>query len=743
MLISPPFLPPRGNQSEEQWLDNAMPVREPGQGAFPVSYRLEWHGGVHITAPVGANGAPLPARAIADGTIALVRRRTDPVPASSALNYGAGYTSDGVVVVRHETEIGATANGQATQVVFYSVYMHLHSVKAGLAVGNAISRKAEIGQAGHIYGVPNVMHFEICCDDANLARLVGRPSGDVNVISDGRTDALFGEMYFHLPASTPVFGTKPLPQYTQAMMQPPKPAATHAHPHPVAPAPVVLTAAHTTTSAYIVGIRYAGGEGAAAQSADALVSTYDLTGAAIGTPRREAEAEYHLYPDAKTISAAFPAGSRPAVAAVYEMLRFGRVTGPDTLAPADVPHWREVNYPGGQGWVNLNANDVHKFSDADFPQWKNWKLVDDDTNGDSRCDSAALIGMANGNVAPNAPLDRLNAERQLANATVRARLARTICKFPSEWDASTIDQRWAWLKNKSDDNLQPLSDDDYAKLKAHAQALSFALPDLFAAQWSFNPKDFIQQFRQCAWLSADELDKVYPDTLYPVSALNQIGRTPASIKGRYRAKINQATLKYSIIGPTRRTHFYGQGAIESMFLALMIEGAANFSRNPTHASFASEAAGYYRPASGGYLDYLEGKLGNIEPGDGPKFRGRGMKQLTGRENYSKYWVYRNWLDKDSFHSPWWHPSRPAIAPDIPDPQRLSVDAFNAIDAGGWYWEAGSQANRFRSINSAIENHDFSAAAIERVTRAINGGTNGLPQRTTQTLRIKDVFSDEV
>jgi predicted chitinase len=546
-----------------------------------------------------------------------------------------------------------------------------------------------------------------------------------------------------MPAGTSIFASKPLPQHVQAMMQPPTPAATHAHPNPAAPAPVALAAACTTMVDCVVGIRYAGGDGTAAQGADAVVSTYELDGTVIGTPRREAEAEYQIYPKAKTISAAFPAGARPAVAAVHELLRFGRVTGPDTLSPVDVPHWREVNHPGGQGWVNLNASNIHKFSDADFPQWKNWKLVSDDTNGDSRCDSAILIGLASGNAAPNAPLDRVNAARQLANAAVRAKLLRTICKFPSEWDASTIDQRWAWLKTKSDDNLQPLSDDDYAKLKAHAQALCFALPALFTAQWSFNPKDFIQHFRQCAWLSAPELDKVYPDSLYPASALARINETPASVKSRYRASINRATLKYSVVGPTRRTHFYGQGAVESMYLALMLEGAVSFTRNPTHASFASEAAGYYHPAPGGYLDYLENKLGNIEPGDGPKFRGRGMKQLTGRENYSKYWVYRGWLDSNSFHSPWWNPARPAIAAAIPDPQRLSIDAFNAIDAGGWYWEAGSQVNRFRSINSVIGNHDFSPAAIESVTRAINGGVNGLPQRSAQTLRIKDVLSDEV
>ncbi|WP_447594123.1 hypothetical protein [Stenotrophomonas rhizophila] len=78
-----------------------------------------------------------------------------------------------------------------------------------------------------------------------------------------------------------------------------------------------------------------------------------------------------------------------------------------------------------------------------------------------------------------------------------------------------------------------------------------------------------------------------------------------------------------------------------------------------------------------------------------------MKQLTGRENYSKYWVYRGWLDPSTFTSPWWNPARPARAPTINDPQRLSNDAYAAIDAGGWYWEAGSAQNQFlRETESA-------------------------------------------
>lgn len=59
------------------------------------------------------------------------------------------------------------------------------------------------------------------------------------------------------------------------------------------------------------------------------------------------------------------------------MLRFGRVIGPDALNPANVLHWRRIHHPGGTGWVNLNAANVTKFSDADFPHWMGWSLVDD------------------------------------------------------------------------------------------------------------------------------------------------------------------------------------------------------------------------------------------------------------------------------------------------------------------------------------------------------------------------------
>ncbi len=348
MLISPPFLPPRGNQTEEQWLNTAMSGGQPGHGAFPASYLLEWHGGLHLTAPMGDNGAALPVRAIADGTVVFIRQRTDADSPDEPLNYGDGYTSDAVVVIRHDTDIGADAAGQVTQVRFYSVYMHLYSIQPTVRLGRPIYRKDEIGQAGHIYGEPNVMHFEIRCDDANLARLVGRATGPLSVAVDGRADALFGEMYFHLPAGTLIYGARPLPQFTQAMMQPAAAPASRGQPANPPPAPQALQSVHTTANELVVGLHYAGGEGAAGQRGDAVLTTYRMTGEVEGTPLREAEAEYKLYTSAKNISESYPAAARPVISAVYELLRFGRVIGPDVLTPADVPHWREVSNAGSE-----------------------------------------------------------------------------------------------------------------------------------------------------------------------------------------------------------------------------------------------------------------------------------------------------------------------------------------------------------------------------------------------------------
>jgi hypothetical protein len=89
MIISPPFLPSRpGHDLDSADVgDTLVPdhdicgagMREcaSGNGAYPVSYSLGWHGGAHLIAPSASNGQGEPVRAIADGNVVYILRIAD------------------------------------------------------------------------------------------------------------------------------------------------------------------------------------------------------------------------------------------------------------------------------------------------------------------------------------------------------------------------------------------------------------------------------------------------------------------------------------------------------------------------------------------------------------------------------------------------------------------------------------------------------------------------------------------
>lgn len=99
-------------------------------------------------------------------------------------------------------------------------------------------------------------------------------------------------------------------------------------------------------------------------------------------------------------------------------------------------------------------------------------------------------------------------------------------------------------------------------------------------------------------------------------------------------------------------------------------------------------------------------LGNTQPGDGRKFKGRGPIQVTGRANYAALsaWAFGQGLV-------------PSVTYFTDNPDELSSDRYGFIGVI-WYWTVARP-----HINEMCDEGD-----LEGVTRAINGGLHGLADR---------------
>ena len=111
------------------------------------------------------------------------------------------------------------------------------------------------------------------------------------------------------------------------------------------------------------------------------------------------------------------------------------------------------------------------------------------------------------------------------------------------------------------------------------------------------------------------------------------------------------------------------------------------------------------------------RLGNGDEasGEGYKYRGRGMVQLTGKINYQKFTDSHNArlsADRQDF----------VVNPDL-----LISNITYAVESAFYFWDSAKVA--------AVADKDD----VEAVTLKINGGTNGLEDRRARVNRVKAVL----
>ena len=162
--------------------------------------------------------------------------------------------------------------------------------------------------------------------------------------------------------------------------------------------------------------------------------------------------------------------------------------------------------------------------------------------------------------------------------------------------------------------------------------------------------------------------------------------------------------KYEINTPNRIAGFFAQTCHESMNFSALSENLAY--RVETLEKLFSK---YFSKAGRNAADYAKqpekianviyaSRMGNGDTasGDGYRFRGRGVIQLTGRDNYTAFGK-----------------SVGMTAEQVIDYVQTKT---GALESACWYWNS-------RNINAACDAND-----ITKATKLVNGGTIGLEDR---------------
>ncbi|MFT4155372.1 glycoside hydrolase family 19 protein [Parafilimonas sp.] len=124
-------------------------------------------------------------------------------------------------------------------------------------------------------------------------------------------------------------------------------------------------------------------------------------------------------------------------------------------------------------------------------------------------------------------------------------------------------------------------------------------------------------------------------------------------------------------------------------------------------------------------------LGNTQAGDGVRYKGRGLIQITGRANYA---AISNELGIDCVKNPALLGGKNS---NVCTPEQLK----NAALSAGWFWNSrklNDIADKI-DITKPIED-DSNLSQFKAITKKINGGYNGLSDRVARYKAGVSLFS---
>jgi putative chitinase len=182
--------------------------------------------------------------------------------------------------------------------------------------------------------------------------------------------------------------------------------------------------------------------------------------------------------------------------------------------------------------------------------------------------------------------------------------------------------------------------------------------------------------------------------------LRQIAPAAPKNAGAFLPYFNQAFALYEINTPARIACFLAQAAHES------------------------ESFRYTKELGSGKEYEGRTELGNTVPGDGVKYKGRGLFEITGKYNYMN--CSEN-LFKDKYYL-------------LQHPDQLETPQYAVLSAG-WFWEL-RKLNDICDLseNWTTKHNGKTYNMFEWLTYHINGGLNGLADRLAYYERAKKAIA---
>lgn len=197
-------------------------------------------------------------------------------------------------------------------------------------------------------------------------------------------------------------------------------------------------------------------------------------------------------------------------------------------------------------------------------------------------------------------------------------------------------------------------------------------------------------------------------------------------RAKYAMPLRMAMMRYNIDNPNRVRAFLAQIGHESGQLSAVVENL-NYSAKALRSVFGkyfktdAEAEKYARKPEAIANVVYANRLGNgdTKSGDGWRYRGRGLIQITGKSNYNE-------ASQKMYALP--------LGVDFVDKPELLATPDYAAQSAAWWWENAGLNAVADGLGGANDTEVF-----KQITKRINGGYNGLDDRLAIYERAKTVI----